>query len=157
MSYAVALVVDPHYGVRLRELADRLHAWVAESPMNTPASEAYRASLPPGSDYSIESGITKFTPSGDTAEDWCVGVIIASLDVHHNPYSHDPGYTVLEVYGAAPSGKIVAAFSEYGFSEFRSTDDGFVARKISAVTEIAAGRYRPPVVRSRRRKFQMRI
>jgi hypothetical protein len=87
--------------------------------------------LPPGSDYTIESGITKFTPSGGTAEDWCVGVI-DSLDVHHNQYSHDPGYTVLEVYGATLSEKIAAAFFKYGFFEFRNTDGGFVASKVAA-------------------------
>jgi hypothetical protein len=130
VSYTVALVVDPNYASRLRELADRVHVWVAESPENTRATESYWASLPPGSGYDIESGITKFTPTGESMEDWCVGVI-ASLDVHHNQYSHDPGYTVLEVYGAAPSERITAAFSHLGFSEFEPTEAGFLARKVA--------------------------
>ena len=109
-------------------LADRVHVWVVESPENTTATEAYWASAAAGSGSSIESGITKFTPSGETAEDWCVDVI-DSLDLHHNGYSHEPGYTALEVYGVAPSARIAAVYSEYGFTEFQETESSFVARK----------------------------
>lgn len=86
------------------------------------------ASSSPRTESSIETGVTTFTPHGSTPEEWCIGVIDA-LDQHHNSYSHDPGYTLLEVYGVAPSKEIQTVFAEFGFAEFTVTPDGFVARK----------------------------
>lgn len=126
--YAVALVIAPDFGEKLRSLSSRLHVWTVDSPANREVAEELCSALPSPGNYNIESGVTIFTPHGATAEDWCLGTI-DSLDQHHDSSSHDPGYTVLEVYGIAPSDTIRRAFSEFGFAEFVATAYGFIAQK----------------------------
>jgi hypothetical protein len=131
VSYAVALVLDPEFGTRLKDLAGRMHAWVVESPGNVINAKAVWDALPTGEANTIEAGVTLFKPFGRTREDWCIGVI-DRLDLHHNDHSHVPGYTILEVIGVDPSEAIQDEFAEFGFSEFIATVDGFVARKDGA-------------------------
>ncbi|VWC77128.1 hypothetical protein BCO18442_00976 [Burkholderia contaminans] len=56
-------------------------------------------------------------------------MMLGSVDEHHNGYSHDPGYTVLEVYGIAFTERLRPAFTELGFSSFEQTAYGFRAIK----------------------------
>lgn len=130
MAYSVALVLDPDFGSRLKDLSTRLHTWVVESPQNASVTHEVWNALPKGKN-GIESGVTIFKPFGKTREDWCIAVIDA-LDLHHNDHSHDPGYSVLEVIGVAASEAIRDEFSEFGFEFFRDTDDGFIAQKDGA-------------------------
>jgi hypothetical protein len=128
--YTVALVVDASFGDRLLPLAQRMHTWVVDAPANKEAAKRYWAKLPEPRAQGIEQGITTFVihdPDGKP-EEWCAG-IIGSLDIHHNEYSHSPGYAVLEVYGAQPTDEVKVAFREYGLLNFQPTDFGFVARK----------------------------
>lgn len=128
LPYAVALVIAPDFGEELRALSSRLHVWVVDTLQNRKVVEEIWSALPSSSEYNIESGITIFAPHGTTAEDWCLGVI-DSLDQHHDSSSHVPGYTVLEVYGVAPSDAIRQVFSEFGYAKFVVTAYGFVAQK----------------------------
>jgi hypothetical protein len=128
VRYSVALVVDPEFGDRLRVLSSRLHVWIVDSPCNRPAAEAIWIAKAAGEGYSNEAGVTTFEAVGATAEDWCIG-IIDSVDDHHNSSSHNPGYTVLEVYGAAQSQRIRESLKELGFVRFIDTPEGFNAKK----------------------------
>jgi hypothetical protein len=127
--YTVALVVDPSFGERLVTLAQRIHTWAVDAPTNKEAAQRYWAKLADPSAHGIEKGITTFvhTPHGKP-EEWCAD-IIGSLDLHHNEYSHSPGYSVLEVYGARPTEEVKTVFRECGLVDFQLTDFGFVARK----------------------------
>jgi hypothetical protein len=78
--------------------------------------------------YDIETGVTTFKPQGVGAEEWCLA-IVDQLDMHHNHYSHDPTYSVLEVYGARLSERIREEFSHYGLVQFEETMQGFIAKK----------------------------
>jgi hypothetical protein len=84
--------------------------------------------LPSPGEYDIESGVTTFPPRGAEPEGWCISVI-ADLDMPHNHYSHDPEYTVLEVYGVPLSQRIRERLEECGFVRFDKTSSGFIARK----------------------------
>ena len=126
--YAVALVTVPDFGEKLRPLSSRLYVWAVDTPANRKVAEEIWSDLPSPVEYNIESGVTIFTPHGTTPEDWCLGAI-DSLDQHHDGSSHDPGYTVLEVYGIAPSDAIRRALPEFGFAEFVATAYGFIAQK----------------------------
>jgi len=127
-AYAVALVVDPKFGERLEPLARRIHTWIVDTPDNVEAAKQFWA-LPEARDANIENGITTFACELDrTPEQWCAD-IIDTLDVHHNRYSHTPGYTLLEVYGARATSDVREALSEFGFMQFDPTNDGFLARK----------------------------
>jgi hypothetical protein len=128
LPYAVALVITPDFGEELRTLSSRLHVWVADTPKNRKVIEEIWSALPTRGEHNIESGVTIFTPHGITAEDRCLGVI-DSLHQHHDSSSHVPGYTVLEVYGVAPSDAIRQVFSEYGYAKFVVTAYGFAAQK----------------------------
>jgi hypothetical protein len=127
-SYTVALVVDPAFGEELSLVAARVHTWAVDTPDNRRVAERVWADLPAPGQYNIENGITTFTPHGAGPDDWCISVI-DELDLHHNNYSHDPGYTVLEVYGVTLSAQIRESFEEYGFVRFDEIVNGFIARK----------------------------
>ena len=128
LPYAVALVIAPDFGEKLHSLSLRLHVWAVDTLPNRRVAEEIWSALPSPGAYNIESGVTIFTPYGKAAEDWCLGAI-DSLDQHHDSSSHEPGYTVLEVYGVAPSAAIRKAFQTFGFAEFVATAYGFIAQK----------------------------
>ena len=127
-SYSIALVVDPEFGDKLSSVAARVHTWAVDTPENRRVAERLWAALPAPGEYNIENGVTAFTPRGTGPEEWCISVI-EEVDLHHNHHSHDPGYTVLEVYGVTLSPRIREGFEEYGFVRFDETADGFIARK----------------------------
>ena len=130
LPYTVALVVDPNYSERLRALSARVHVWAVDTSPNLKIAQSIWNALPSHGEHSVESGVTIFTPYGAIGEDWCLG-IIADLNLHHDSSSHDPEFTVLEVYGVAPSQAIREAFSEFGFVDFHGTSYGFAAKKIA--------------------------
>lgn len=127
--YTVALVVDPAFGERLKDVASRVHTWVVGTPANQAIARDVWSSAPKPSRPSIETGITTFDPGrASSPEEWCIGVLDA-VDLHHNEYSHDPAYSVLEVYGLNFQDRLRAPFAEFGFTVFENTDYGFRATK----------------------------
>jgi hypothetical protein len=56
-------------------------------------------------------------------------MMLNAVDEHHNGYSHDPGYSILEVYGIPFTERLRPAFTDLGFSSFEQTAYGFLARK----------------------------
>lgn len=125
--YTIALVLDPEFGQKLATLAARVHTWAIDTPTNRAVAERmWKATESEGHD--IETGVTTFKPQGAGAEEWCLAVV-DQLDVHHNHYSHDPAYSVLEVYGARLSERIREEFGRYGLVHFEETTQGFIAKK----------------------------
>jgi hypothetical protein len=85
--------------------------------------------LPEGSSYDIESGVTSFHETlGSGPLEWCLNVL-RTIDQHHGEFSHDPPYSVLEVYGLFFSEPLRTSFCEHGFTSFEATPEGFIARK----------------------------
>ena len=125
--YTVALVLDPGFGDRLRDLASRVPTWIVESPQNCAVADSIWASEP--KTYSNERGITTFDAKlGFGPEEWC-RAMVGTIDQHHDELSRDPGYSVLEVYGLPFNERLRPHFSELGFTSFENTAYGFRALK----------------------------
>ena len=128
--YTVALVLDPNFGDRLNPVAERIHTWAVDSPINRAVAEKMWAARTDQSKYSIEKGITVFNFNpGANPEFWCKE-ILDTLDHHHNEMSHDPGYSILQVYGIKFSEYLRPYFVKLGFSEFEETSYGFRSTKL---------------------------
>uniref|UniRef100_UPI003F490B94 hypothetical protein n=1 Tax=Cupriavidus necator TaxID=106590 RepID=UPI003F490B94 len=126
----VALIVDPEFGTRIRDVAARVwHTWVVATPANVVVAEQIWAASPNSTELNKQGGVTTFIQYGADRESWC-DAILDSADEHHNSYSQDPGYSILEVYGIPITERLQRVFVEFGFSIFTPTDYGFCARKL---------------------------
>jgi hypothetical protein len=122
-THEVAVVVDPAFGERVSQLAARVHVWIIDTPENKAAAEAlWRECSGP---HSIERGATTFSASRTDPPDEVVIYMLDTIDLHHGEYSHVPPWSVLEVFGANPTPRLVAALAELGFSKVAPTPDGF--------------------------------
>ncbi len=126
----VALIVDPDFGARIREVAARVrHTWVVASPANVAVAEQMWRASPTPNRLDIEGGVITFIQYGVGRESWC-DAILDSVDEHHNRHSYDPGYSVLEAHGIPLTERLRSTLVEFGFSVFMPTDCGFRARKL---------------------------
>jgi hypothetical protein len=121
--HVVAVVVDPAFGDRLLALAGRVHVWIIDTPANKAAAESvWREG---GAAYSSERGVTTFSAYQTASPDEIVASMLDTIDLHHGEYSHVPPWSVLEVFGANPTPRLVAALAELGFSRVASILGGF--------------------------------
>jgi hypothetical protein len=129
-AYAVAIVVNPQFGDRVVELLDRMPVWIADTETNcTAAARASASRSQSGQDvgHTAIGAITTFTIDTDsTAESWCLG-ILDTVAGHHDRYSHSPGYSGLEIYGAEPSPTLLAALAEYRLTDIATVPGRFRA------------------------------
>lgn len=125
----VALIVDPDYGVALRDIAAVVaHTWVVDTDANSAiAEDIWRSSSTPLG-HMAKHGITTFRRFGADREDWC-DAVLGSIEDHHDISQGNPGYSALEVYGTPLSERLRVAFAECGFSTFFESDYGFRAEK----------------------------
>ncbi|WP_333975864.1 hypothetical protein [Burkholderia cepacia] len=125
----VALIVDPEFGTRIRDVAARVrHTWVVATPANIAVAEQIWRALtnPPG--LGNEGAVTTFLQYGADRESWC-DAILDAVDDHHSAHSRNPGYSILEVYGTPLTERLRPTLVELGFSIVTPTDYGFCARK----------------------------
>jgi len=123
-------VVDRHFGDRLLGIAKVFHIWICDTPVNRQAAERAAAALPLEAVWN-EAGATTFKVSeNDSPEDMVLDRFTA-VDLHHGEYSHDPAWSVIEVYGSKPTAALRQALQEYGVDEFRETQEGFVCSRPS--------------------------
>jgi hypothetical protein len=128
--HKVAIVADRDFASRLDALSRSVHVWVCDSPSNKQAATRIWAAR---EDYDLESGVTTFNAlPTDSGEDMVIGVLPA-LDLHHNEYSHDPPWSIIDVYGTTLTPKLEAALREFGVTEFELWDGGFTCRRASSV------------------------
>ena len=132
--YCVFVVLDGEYGTRLSELIMKGPIWIVDTPTNRAAAEIFwAASL----DRKQSDGVTLFKSKNIGFPETILLANLYTIDLHHNSYSADPPYTVLEVIGTSLSEKIKTELSEYGFNEFFTTSEGFRAeRPLSAAQSI---------------------
>lgn len=121
--YKVSVVLDKEYGERLFDLTETGPVWIVDTPRNREAAQAEWAR---DKSRTHLTGVTTFKSGDLSAEDAFVGNL-GTIDLHHGPYSADPPYTVLEVIGTPLTGRIKKELAEFGFDQFESLPDGFVA------------------------------
>ena len=128
--YAVAIVVDPQFGDRLIELLERLPVWIADTETNRTAvarARALRSQSGQSVSHTAIGALTTFPiDTGATPDSWCLG-ILDTVAGHHDRYSHSPGYSSLEIYGAEPSPALLAALAEYRLTGITALSNGFQA------------------------------
>ena len=121
-EHRVAVVADREFGERLLPLAQRLHVWACDTPVNREAAEKAWAAIPPGAVWN-EVGVTTFRVGDDDSPEDMVVRHVGDIDLHH------PSWRQIEVYGVRLNDALRAAWQEYGADEFRETGDGFVCSR----------------------------
>jgi hypothetical protein len=126
VPYKVYVVVDREFGERLTALGPGVPVWIVDTPINSAVAQRLWKERP--NDNHL-SGITTFRDwDSSTPEDLFVSEL-DMIDLHHGSHSSDPPYTTLEVLGTPLTERIKAALSEYGFTEFRGSSEGFLATR----------------------------
>jgi hypothetical protein len=125
----VSVVLDISYGDELLKLVKEGPIWAVDSPSNRAAAQIFWAS-PNARDH--RTGITIFTPSGETCEEWLINDI-GTIDEHVNEYSAADPLQLLEVYGCHLTDGIRATLSKFGFVLFQEASDGFFATRARRV------------------------
>ncbi len=97
-NYSVAIVVDRKFGERLLPLTQRLHVWVCDTSANGEAVKKAMAAIAPGAVWN-EVGVTTFRVNENDSPEDMVFDRLGDVDLHHGEYSHDPAWTVMEIYG----------------------------------------------------------
>jgi hypothetical protein len=127
MQYSVAILIGTSSS-DFRRLSDSMAVWAPDTPEIRFIAEgiwAKRAAL--GQLPSNELTLYKFN-SGESPETTFMD-LLATVDLHHGEYSHDPPWTILTVYGVELSPAIKEALVEYGDFEFTFLPDGFTAKR----------------------------
>ncbi|MGB2715355.1 MAG: hypothetical protein WBC51_14325 [Vicinamibacterales bacterium] len=129
-AHVVAIVVDPEFGDRVDDLLSRMPVWMADTKINRVAADrvgASRADSGHGASHTAIGALTTFTVDANaTPESWCIG-ILDTVAGHHDHYSHSPGYSAVEVYGATPSPALLKAFAECRLTQVTALSEGFRA------------------------------
>lgn len=129
-AYTIALIVDPDFGAAVGDIAATVaHTWIVDSDENcTAVEQIWRSSAKPLG-HMMVNGVTTLRRYGADRESWC-DAVLDSIEDHHDSRRGNPGYSALEVYGTALTGRLRSAFVECGFSTFTATDYGFRAEKV---------------------------
>src|SRR5262245_45076505 len=123
-DYVVAIILDPLFGERLRQVAERNDLWTVPSPVNREVVQDLWAQ-----DKAGRGGhtVTMWSHPPIAPEDW-LGML-EEIELHHGEYSHNPPVSVLEVFGSKPTHEARAALGEYGYLDVVETVDGFRAKR----------------------------
>jgi len=123
-SNKVSLVVDKHFGARLRSVVGTGSVWLIDTEENRMAATKYWAlNRKPHREESVTT--FKYLVE-DTASENCLKILDV-LDLHHGEYSG--GYSVVEVIGAPMSKTLRSKLKQLGFTTFDSTAEGFRASR----------------------------
>jgi hypothetical protein len=125
-THKVIIVVDPAFGDRLADLLSSMPLWVVDTAINRSVAERLRRERTAGT-HLTDITIFRHKP-GSTPEEHLI-VELSMIDLHHGPYSADPPYSELEIYGAADTPEIRSALGEIGFEMTERTDTGFRAMR----------------------------
>ena len=124
-EHRVAIVLDPNYADRIVELARECHVWLVESDSN---DSVVAVLWRDGPAYSLEEGVTTFSPVGDSPEASFIS-ILEEVEVHHAESGHDPPLSVIEVIGLEPTVAVRDELSSWGFGDIELSAEGFVVRR----------------------------
>ena len=132
--YRVFVVVDRDYGQHLTELAKAGPVWIADTPVNRSLAQEIWASHP---NRSHLEGVTTFKVSDGTSSEDILINELDRIDLHHDVYSANPPYTVLDVIGTAITARLKAELKEFGFDDFQEQPNGCL------LTSVDFGRIMP--------------
>jgi hypothetical protein len=124
--YRVFVVVDREDGQRLAELAETRPVWIVDTPANGTVVHQIWTAHPKRSHL---VGVTTFkVAEGTSPEDMLINEL-NTIDLHCGRYSANPPHTVLDVIGTSISARLKAELKEFGFDDFRETQQGFRAMR----------------------------
>ncbi len=132
-SYKIAVVVDQTFGDKLIELAKHVHVWICDTPVNRQAVQSINAQLEPAGEWNGKDVTTFRISEAETPEEMIISRL-PTIDMHHNEYSHNPGWLEIEVYGTAATPKLRQKLQDYGVTEFHQAGDGFICLRAEPVT-----------------------
>ena len=119
-EYAVAIVVDPNFGERrLKELAERLHVWVDDTPASRSVADQIKAY------HYREPGVTTLRGLAYSPDRSCAGHLKGIME---EVASDDLAPSTVEVYGTGLSPRLRKVFLAEGFTTFTTNEGGFTAR-----------------------------
>jgi hypothetical protein len=122
--YTVLVVVDRGFGERLANLPPGVPTWVVDSEVNTPVAHRLWKERP---EHNHLTGVTTFKGSADLSPEDLLLDELDTIDLHHGPYSANPPYTRIEIFGVSLTDSIKNALAEYGFDSFQSGIEAFSA------------------------------
>src|SRR5229473_4705535 len=96
MSTKVVIIVNPNFGKRLANLPLDVAAWIIESPVNTSAVKGFCEQQPPKNHVAVP---TIFRGSPESSPEDVFINEFSTIDLHHGPYSANPPYSEIEVFG----------------------------------------------------------
>lgn len=129
----VAIVLDPRFGTRLVDLAQRMPVWIAGTPENSGVAEA----LWRGDEAIRASGrfheVTTFVVNSAASPEELLVSILDTVDLHHGKYSQDPPYGCIEAFGALPTESIRQELGRLGFLVSQESATWFRAARSTGV------------------------
>jgi hypothetical protein len=128
----VSIIVEPQFGERLSEVASRGPVWIAATPTNRAAAEAWWNTHARPGEF---EGVTTFLVNAEeTPEAWCAE-ILPTVDMHYGAYDDNaPTYDAVDVLGAAPTRRLTGLLATTGYTRISALSDGFRAsRDVRAV------------------------
>lgn len=124
---SVLVIVDPGFGEKLRSIPAGRPVWITMSSANEPIVRSLWERQ--GSPDHL-TGITGFRFDGGVSAEGRFLAELDTIDLHHGPYSSTSPYREVVVIGARLTAEVQAGLSEFGFTDFAKTEDGFTARRI---------------------------
>ncbi len=116
------VIVDPEFGVRLREIPMGEPVWIADTDINRAACETIRRERKPQSHV---VGLTSFKVDKALGpEDWLISEL-ETIELHHGEYSRDPSWSRINVIGTRWTKRIQREFEHLGFTAHVNTHEGF--------------------------------
>jgi hypothetical protein len=113
-SKSVTIIVDPNFGIALKECVGAHPVWVRRSAANSPVAEALWAQ-----GTLSNSSLTIFYPAEGASEEPAFLNVLDTVDQHHPYWSH------MRVMGVSPTQLIADCLGDYGEGELVSSSDGF--------------------------------
>jgi len=124
--YTVSIVLDHHFGQRVREVHQRGPVWAVDSLANRECAKQLWSEFPT---HDHLNGVTIFKPGEGQSPEEILIDHIGTIDEHHGIYSADPPYTIISVVGGTLTPEVREALAEFGFDSFIATEMGFEATR----------------------------
>jgi hypothetical protein len=93
----VYIVVDREFGEKLAELERSVPVWIGGTPIDKSVVQRLWNERP---DESHLTGVTAFNDLNSLCPEEMLLSHLDAIELHHGVYSANPGYTILEVFGA---------------------------------------------------------
>jgi hypothetical protein len=125
-EYVVAVVLDPLFGSKLRELVSQFDVWaVSSSVHHLIAEQVWQEVKASTSNHQLT--LWSSPMNLELEETW--RGILQDIETHHGEYSHNPRVSALEVIGSSATAVAREALRKFNFSIIEITALGFRARK----------------------------